>query len=54
MQGGVDGYWVLGDLCAIGYDPAGVLDRLAALPNALFVRGNADRYVVSLGSVGGR
>lgn len=44
-RGGVDGYWVLGDLCAIGYDPAGVLDRLAELPNALFVRGNADRYV---------
>lgn len=43
-RGGVDGYWVLGDLCAIGYDPAGVLERLAELPNTLFVRGNADRY----------
>lgn len=43
-RGGVDGYWVLGDLCAIGFDPAGVLERLAALPNALFVRGNTDRY----------
>lgn len=46
-RGGVDGYWILGDLCAIGFDPAGVLDRLSALPNALFVRGNADRYVTS-------
>jgi predicted phosphodiesterase len=46
-RGGVDGYWVLGDLCAIGFDPAGVIERLAALPNALFVRGNADRYVTT-------
>ena len=46
-RGGVDGYWILGDLCAIGFDPAGVLDRLSALPNARFVRGNADRYVTS-------
>lgn len=46
-RGGVDAYWVLGDLCAIGYDPAGVLDRLAELPNALFVRGNADRYIIT-------
>lgn len=44
-RGGVDAYWILGDLCAIGHDPAGVLDRLSALPNALYVRGNADRYV---------
>jgi predicted phosphodiesterase len=46
-QGGVDGYWVLGDLAAIGYDPVGALERLVALPNAHFVRGNTDRYVVS-------
>jgi putative phosphoesterase len=45
-QGGVDNYWVLGDLVAIGYDPATVLARLAALPNACFVRGNTDRYTV--------
>jgi predicted phosphodiesterase len=44
-RGGVDAYWVLGDLCAVGFDPAGVIDRLAGLKNALFVRGNADRYV---------
>ena len=46
-RGGVDGYWVLGDLCAIGFDPAGVVERLAALPNALFIYGNADRYVTT-------
>lgn len=44
-RGGVDGYWILGDLASIGYDPAGVLQRLTALPNALWIRGNADRYV---------
>lgn len=44
-QGGVDAYWVLGDLAAIGHDPVGVLDRLVQLPNARFVRGNTDRYV---------
>jgi len=46
-RGGVDGYWILGDLCAIGFDPSGVLDRLSLLPNTLFVSGNADRYVAT-------
>ena len=46
-RGGVDNYWILGDLCALGYDPAGVVKRLSGLPNAICVRGNADRYVVS-------
>ncbi len=46
-HGGVDGYWVLGDLAAIGHDPAGAMDRLAALPGARFVRGNTDRLTVT-------
>jgi putative phosphoesterase len=46
-RGGVDGYWILGDLCAIGFDPAGVIEQLAALPNIICVRGNADRYVTT-------
>src|SRR5688572_21341397 len=46
-RGGVDGYWVLGDLVALGPDPIGVLERLAALPNLQCVRGNTDRYVCS-------
>ncbi|MGH2352839.1 MAG: metallophosphoesterase family protein [Chloroflexota bacterium] len=46
-QGEVDAYWVLGDLVALGYDPAGVLERLTALPNVRFVRGNTDRYVAT-------
>lgn len=46
-QGGVDEYWILGDLVAIGHDPLGVLERLSKLPNAHFIRGNTDRYVTS-------
>ena len=46
-QGGVDVYWVLGDLAALGYDPAGALERLASLPNVCFARGNTDRYVTT-------
>lgn len=44
-NGGVDTYWVLGDLVAIGPAPVKVLERLSQLPNARFVRGNTDRYV---------
>jgi predicted phosphodiesterase len=46
-QGGVDGFLVLGDQAALGPDPVGVLQRLAALPGARLVRGHTDRYVVS-------
>jgi predicted phosphodiesterase len=45
--GGVDAYWVLGDLVAIGHAPVKVLERLSQLPNARFVRGNTDRYICS-------
>lgn len=44
--GEVDEMWVLGDLVADGPLPAETLRRLMALPNARFVRGNTDRYVV--------
>jgi predicted phosphodiesterase len=43
-HGGVDAYWVLGDLVALGPDPIGVLERLDRLENASFIRGNTDRY----------
>jgi predicted phosphodiesterase len=46
-QGGVDQYWVLGDLVAIGYDPVGVLERLCALPSVRVLRGNTERYVLT-------
>ena len=45
--GGADEHWVLGDIVALGHDPAGVLERLTALPNPMFIRGNTDRYVVT-------
>jgi len=47
QQGGADQYWILGDLAAIGHDPVGTLEKLARLPNATFVRGNTDRYLVT-------
>jgi predicted phosphodiesterase len=45
QRGGADAYWVLGDLVVMGPDPVGTLERLNELPNALFVRGNTDRYL---------
>src|SRR3954469_17804445 len=45
--GGVDTYWVLGDLVALGPNPIGVLERLSALPNVRCTRGNTDRYVIT-------
>ena len=47
-RNGVDGYWVLGDHCAVGYDPIGVLETLNNLPNMIAIKGNADRHVTSL------
>ena len=44
---GVDGWWALGDLVAIGPDPIGTLEVLVDLPNAVITRGNTDRYVVT-------
>lgn len=46
-HGGVDAYWLLGDLAAIGHDPLGVLERVARLPAVELVRGNTDRYLVT-------
>lgn len=45
--GGADAYWVVGDIPAIGYDPVGVIERLVALPDTRFVRGNTDRHTVT-------
>jgi predicted phosphodiesterase len=44
---GVDAHWILGDVVALGHDPVGVLERIVKLPNACFIRGNTDRYVVT-------
>ncbi|HEX7736377.1 MAG TPA: metallophosphoesterase family protein [Ktedonobacteraceae bacterium] len=46
-RGGVEGYWLLGDFSSMGYDPVGVLERVAKLPEAVCTRGNHDRYTVT-------
>ncbi len=46
-RGGVDAYWILGDLVAIGAEPVGVLERVANLPNSVFVQGNTERYILT-------
>jgi predicted phosphodiesterase len=44
---GVEQWWVLGDLVAIGPDPVGTLELLANLPDLVATRGNTERYVVT-------
>lgn len=44
--GGVDGHWFVGDAAAMGFDPAGAVERIRTLPGLLAVRGNSDRYTV--------
>jgi len=44
---GVDRWWVLGDLVAIGPDPVATLEVLANLPNASVTTGNTERYVLT-------
>lgn len=44
---GVTEWWVLGDLAALGAQPVATLDRLTALANVRFARGNTDRYLVT-------
>jgi predicted phosphodiesterase len=44
---GVGSWWVLGDLAAIGPEPAEALERIANLPDVRLVRGNTDRYLVT-------
>jgi predicted phosphodiesterase len=46
-RSGVNAYWILGDLVALGPQPVRVLEILSELPNTRFIRGNTDRYVVS-------
>ena len=43
-KGGVEVYWILGDLVAVGHAPIRVIKILQGLP-AEIIRGNTDRYV---------
>jgi predicted phosphodiesterase len=44
---GVDRWWALGDLVAIGPEPIAVLERLAELPDLEVTRGNTERYALT-------
>jgi predicted phosphodiesterase len=44
---GVDGWWALGDLVAIGPDPVPTLELLTNLPAVRITRGNTERYVLT-------
>ncbi len=46
-QGGVDTTWILGDHCALGPQPQQALERIHTIPNAVMVRGNTDRYLLT-------
>lgn len=46
-QGGAAETWVLGDLAVFCPYPVQVLERLTAIPNSRFLRGNTDRYLVT-------
>jgi predicted phosphodiesterase len=44
---GVDCWWVLGDIVALGPDPVGVLACLHELPQLYAIGGNTERYVLT-------
>ena len=44
---GVEAWWVLGDLAAIGPDPVATLERIANLPGLVATAGNTERYVLT-------
>ena len=44
---GVDAWWVLGDLVAIGPEPVATLELIADLPDVTITRGNTERYVLT-------
>jgi predicted phosphodiesterase len=44
---GVDRWWVLGDLVAIGPDPVSTAELLANLPHVEAIKGNTERYVLT-------
>src|SRR5687767_12296584 len=44
---GVDAWWVLGDLVAIGLQPVETAELIANLPSVSVTRGNTERYVLT-------
>jgi predicted phosphodiesterase len=49
-RGGVNAYWILGDLVALGPQPVRVLEILSGLPNTRFIRGNTDASCLATGN----
>jgi predicted phosphodiesterase len=43
---GVDSWWVLGDIVAVGPEPVATLEAVARLPNLRATAGNTERYVL--------
>lgn len=46
QAGVIDAIWFGGDSAALGFDPAGSIQRLHAIPGLVSIRGNTDRYLV--------
>jgi predicted phosphodiesterase len=44
---GVDRWWVLGDIVAVGPEPVATLERLANVPHVDVTYGNTERYVLT-------
>ncbi len=44
--GSIDAIWFGGDSAALGFDPAGSIQRLDAIPRLVAIRGNTDRYLI--------
>ena len=47
MAAGVDRWWVLGDLAAIGPEPCRAIELVAGLPAVQAIRGNTERYLLT-------
>jgi predicted phosphodiesterase len=47
VEQGVDRWWVLGDLVAIGPDPVGAVELIANLTGVEVISGNTERYVLT-------
>ena len=44
----VDEYWFLGDYCFGGAQPAKVLETISAIPDATYIYGNGDKYMLEM------
>ena len=46
-EAGIDEWWVLGDIVALGPSPVEVLEILGSLPAVKYIAGNTERYVLT-------